>query len=229
MSKILFGVSKYLTTLALILAAGLAQATMIHQTGVSSGQNVANLKLPLQSTASTYFSGLQVLQIDGVSALAFCIDPYQSSPSSATSNYLERNDFSVFFGSRASMVNELYSRFYSSTLPGASGASLNAAGFQLALWELLVDSTFNLSSGNVQITSTTSSNAPVKTAAESMLAALNGGQGSGTFSFRIFTSSTKQDYLLATPVPANQVPEPAALLLLAAALLAMAGLRYRVR
>lgn len=220
MSKSVSSLRALFASLALALCSGLAQATVIHQTGVSSGQNVNNLKLPLATSAATYFSGLQVLKIDGISTLGFCIDPYQYSPSSVTSNYVERTDFSTFFGARAGQINELYSRFYTDTLPGVVGANLNAAGFQMALWELVADN-LNLTTGNVRITANTSNNAPVKASAQSMLSALNGGHGHDYFSFRIYTSSTRQDYLVATEVPSQQVPEPGAALLLMGGLLAL--------
>lgn len=220
MSKFVFSVRALLASLALVVYSGCAQAVVIHQTGISSGLNVNNLKLPLVSSAGTYFSGLQVLKIDGVSTLGFCIDPYQSSPASVTGNYAERTDFNTFFGTRASQINALYSRFYNDTLPGVVGANLNAAGFQLALWELVADN-LDLGTGNVRMTAATTSNTPVRVNAQGMLGALNAGHGNDYFSFRIYTSSTRQDYLVATEVPAQRVPEPAAVLLLLSGLLAL--------
>ncbi|HWU85613.1 MAG TPA: hypothetical protein VN028_09755, partial [Rhodocyclaceae bacterium] len=199
-----------------------ATPVLLKEAGLSSGLAVGSLKLPVSSSPQNYFSGLQQIQIDnGASWLAYCIDPFQWS-SASNSVYDQSSDFAGFLGAKAGAVAKLYSLFYSSTL----GNNLNAAGFQLALWEVIADSTQNLAAGNVATTAGT--NAAIKSSAQAMLDALAGPAGSQQFVFTLYTSASNQDFLVAT-LTANQVPEPQAWLLCAGALAAMLLVRRQRR
>lgn len=204
----------------LTLASGIASATpvLVREVGTSYGMTVGSLKLPVSSSAQNYFSGLQKIQIDNADTLlAFCIDPFQWSSGSNT-GYDQSADFNGFFGSKAGAVAKLYSLFYTDTL----SSNLNAAGFQLALWELVADSSVNLAAGVVATTSGT--NASIKSTAQAMLNALAGPAGSDQFLFTLYTSATNQDFLVAT-LSSNEVPEPQAYALLALGLGLLVGLR----
>src|SRR5690606_3628323 len=137
-------------------------------------------------------------------------------------SYQVGNDFNAYFGADAADIGKLYSLFYTSTL----GNNLNAAGFQLALWELIADSSRNLAAGLVRKTGST--NVSIVNSAQSMLDSLSVPTGSDIFIFTLYTSASKQDYMVAT-LKQNQVPEPHSVAMtgLALALLAPSLRRQR--
>ena len=209
-----------LCSLAVLVGKAEAAPVLLKEVGLSSGLYTGSLTLPVSGSPQNYFSGLQNIQIDNDAVLqAFCIDPFQWAPTSNVS-YLVGNDFNGQFGTDAADIAKLYSLFYTSTL----GNNLNAAGFQLALWELIADSSKNLAAGAVRVNGST--NASITGKAQSMLDALSGPAGSDSFIYTLYTSSSKQDYLVVT-LNENQIPEPQSLVLLVLALglLALASRR----
>ncbi|HTJ97188.1 MAG TPA: PEP-CTERM sorting domain-containing protein [Rhodocyclaceae bacterium] len=212
------GALSLLCALGLSLTSMSASAVLVSETGLSNGLSTGSLTLPVTAGAQNYFAGLQKLSVGGEAELAYCIDPFQWSPNTPV-NYVERTDFSVFFGARASDISKLYSLFYTSTLQSGATGNLNAAGFQLALWELVADNKI-LGTGVVHTNANT--NASIVTKAQSMLTALSGVAGRDQFSYEILTSSTNQDYLVVTQIPE---PESYALVVLALAALGFASRR----
>ena len=187
------------------------------------------LQLPIQAGPANYWTGLQNILVDGSKQLlAFCIDPWELSPRS-DQTYGVRQDFDVYFGgARAALVRELYADAYSSTLIPSAAGRLSAAGFQLALWEIIGDSQVDLASGAVRKVNGT--NADVVGAAQSLLDDLGNGSSGDNYAFNIFSSgkamglgnSGFQDYLVV-----NRIPEPASGALILAAMGAMGIVRRR--
>lgn len=178
-----------------------AQTVQIKETGLGNGTFSGGLLLPVQSSSANYWSGLQTISVnDGSSTtsfLAFCVDPFQWSPGSYTT--YTKTDFNAFFGSRVADITALYNEAYSgATASGGNGA---AAAMQLALWEVANDNK-NLATGGVQTVSGT--NSALKTNAQALLTNLGSFGGSSNYNFTLYTSSTNQDYLVATPVPEPQ-------------------------
>ena len=202
-----------------------AAPILIKETGRGNGQLTNSMTLPMQSGAANYWAGLQILAIDNDnSVLAFCIDPWESSPKSDQS--YETGDLNGIFGSiTANFINELYSKFYASTLEDSEAGKNAAAGFQLALWELIADHDFTLD-GSGLVATNANTNKTIVNVANEMLGQLNGSLGNDLYSFTFYTSGKVngegdikgyQDYLVAEKVP-NRAPEPASVLLLATAL-----------
>ena len=204
-----------MVSLSVISTASLAdgknsgQPVYISENSTVSGQTL-NLQLPVQAGAGDYFAGSLNITTgasvsggsisSGTSFLAYCIDPFQWSSSTPVS--YSTSSLSALGSSQASDVSKLYSQSFAST----SGSNVNSAAFQLALWELAKDDG-KLSSGQVQSTGTTDKN--VVALASSMISnAKNGVAGPTQYSFNLYTSSTNQDYLVASMTSVTPVPEP---------------------
>lgn len=215
-----------------------ANPVIIKETGLGNGLWSNGLYLPVDtSNARGYWSGLQTLLIDNSkSVLAFCVDPWEWS-SRDNQNYSTGNLDTVFGTPKANFIRELYSEAYSGTLLASDLGKLNAAAFQLALWEIIADDgpadrlQYNLATGLVRKVSGT--NADMVTAANSLLSHIDGVYGRENYSYELFVSgrsagkagaSGYQDFLVV-----NRVPEPgmAALMLTALGGLGLAGLRRR--
>lgn len=225
---------------ATALAAGSASAApvLIKETGLANGLATGGLQLPIASNALNYWAGLQTLLIDNTrSVLAFCVDPWEWS-SNLNQSYVTNSLDGIFGSAKAGTIRELYSESYSSTLLTGSAGNLNAAGFQLALWEIIADDNpnmdglqSNLASGLVRSVSSTRSD--ILQTAQSMLNRIDGVFGPESYSFELFTSGTSmgqagrvgyQDFLVA-----NRVPEPGMLGLMAGALGSLAVVGWRRR
>ncbi|MDR0777321.1 MAG: PEP-CTERM sorting domain-containing protein [Azonexus sp.] len=213
------------TLLASLLCAAAISASaapiLIKESGLGNGQWTNSLTLPMQSTPANYWAGLQTLVIDNAdTVLAFCVDPWELSPTSNQS--YETGDLAGIFGSStANFINELYSKFYASTLENTVAGANAAAGFQLALWEIIADHDFKLD-GTGLVATNAKTNQTIVGIANEMLSQLNGILGDDLYSFTFYTSGASngegsskgfQDYLVAT-----KVPEPASALLLVTAL-----------
>ena len=193
-----------LTSLAVVSSQSLAQMSVAEST-TSNGTSL-NLVLPVNlpsTTAGNYWTGLLSItpsQTPGGSVssfAAFCIDPFQYS-NSGVSDYSVSSGLGALGSTNATWVSNLYSQNYASSTGNATGA----AAFQLALWDLAKDDGA-LTTGKVQVTASTDST--VLNLANSMISGAKSGPGSSPYSFSVYTSSTAQDYVVASVTP---VPEP---------------------
>lgn len=185
-------------------ADGSSFATYVSEQNTINGQTV-NMVLPIQSGSQNYFAGSASIKVgttssNGTSFLAYCIDPFQWASSTPTT--YTQSSLSSLGSSHATDVSKLYSQAYASTV----GNNVNSAAFQIALWELAKDDG-NLTTGAVRTTSST--NATIVAAANSMISnAKTGVAGSTNYSFNLYASDTKQDYLVASVSSVSPVPEP---------------------
>ena len=207
------------------LAANIANAgpVQIREASLAQGLWSNALVLPVQSTTANYWTGLQTIVLDNArQLLAFCVDPWEWSPSS-NQPYAESSNFTAYFGDRkAALIRELYADAYAGTqLPATSGGNLNAAAFQLALWEIITDSNRDLATGGVRTLAAT--NPQIVRAAEALLDQLGDGSNSNdNYAFTLYTSGKSmglgraagfQDYLVV-----QRISEPTSGALLLAAL-----------
>ena len=146
--------------------------------------------------------------------VAFCVDladslnlpeTYQMAPTLAPASVMAN-------------VDKLFSSAYNSITD-----SVSAAGFQVALWEIIEDTDpnnapFDLNSGNFKMTS---GEAAVKNAADGFLGGLAGAP-TGQYKYTFLESKDGQDLVTVAPVPV-----PAAGLLLLTGLGGFAALRRR--
>jgi hypothetical protein len=222
----------------LIVGTASAAPVLLKEAGLGNGMATGGLQLPIASSAQNYWAGQQILLIDNSrSVLAFCVDPWEWS-SNQNQSYVSNSLDGIFGSARAGFIRELYSESYASTLLSGSAGRLNAAGFQLALWEIIADDDPNMeglqsSLGSGWVRSVSSTRSDILLSAQSMLKRIDGTFGPESYSFELFTSGTSmgqagrsgyQDFLVA-----NRVPEPGTLGLIAAALggLALSGQRRR--
>lgn len=132
------------------------------------------------------------------SFIAYCIDLAQTFSWNSPFTVTETNPLSLFGAFRAGALDRLYTqRFAAATSPILSGA------FQLAVWEIVAEtgataySALSLSTGSFQATS---GNSTARTTANSWLQALGTG-ASGGYTLTALVSPSRQDQMMATPIP----------------------------
>jgi hypothetical protein len=231
---------KTILTVAVCLLSASASAVVVdlRETGLGNGMGSGGLILPVTSGSQSYWAGLQKLTLNNSqSLLAFCVDPWEWS-SGDNHSYSTNNLNTIFGQAKADFVRELYSEAYAGTLLTTSQGNLNAAAFQLALWEIITDDNpgiaglqFNLDSGLVRKVSTTDSS--LVAATNTLLSKIDGVYGSENYAFSLYVSGKSmgqgttggfQDFLVA-----NRIPEPGAFSLMLGALGGMGLLGWRRR
>jgi hypothetical protein len=217
-----------LASLTLASTQSMADTSTVYIQDGSFGNGMTlNLVLPIQTGAQNYIDvaqnitvGSTLSRVGAQSFLAYCIDPSQWSPGSATAAYSVANFATTFGNTRDADVSKLYSQSYA----GTSGSNVNTAAFQIALWELANDDG-NLATGGVRTTGST--DASVVAAAGSMLDNVKTkAAGSTQYNFSLYTSPTQQDYLVATAA-VTAVPEPETYAMLLAGLGLIGAVRRR--
>jgi hypothetical protein len=154
---------------------------------------------------------------DGLSA--FCI---QTSTFLQTSSvYTATAGLGSFADTtQGTLIDRLFSTYYETSKASQEGS----AAFQLALWEIVNESTDSLNLGNGSFSASHFGSTTLSLAGN-WLSSLDSSATSGAYDFYILASDSSQDLITVTA----RVPEPAALLLLAIGLLALYRVRRRKR
>jgi hypothetical protein len=170
---------------------------------------------PVVRTSETGRVALGVLNYTNVvsgSFQAYCIEPAQ--PNALTSYGAQTYTVSSFTGTQATLLQGLYSSTFASV-----DTVTEQAAFQLAIWEIVRESTSSTlsvsnSSGSFYVTAGTGTNAAsvqlagsLGSLADSYLAAAKSYSGTSLYSLEKLSNTTYQDLVVATRV-VSAVPEP---------------------
>ncbi len=148
--------------------------------------------------------------------IAFCFELSQTLRDGRSYDYAP----TVLSESVRDNVDRLFSSAYELVTDG-----LTAAGFQVALWEVVEDTStgFDLASGSFSARDVRSSSGSVVNTAQGFLDGLSGAP-MGLYEIDYLVSSRSQDLITAQPVP-TPVPLPAGGLLLISGFAGIAGLK----
>jgi hypothetical protein len=212
-----------LAALSLQATAGLVTGTdvTIRVDGFSNGHAAVDVTLDSFGTVGAgQFRG----SYDGTSFLTYCTDLFQTFQWGKTSTYtLVANDSDHGFSStQADRLGKLYT-----TAGGDATNTTDSVAFQLAVWELLYDTTpGSVLSGNFRLLSGAST--AQRNRADAWLAAVLAPSATRSFDAQRLYSGVAQDFVVFTPRPeppqrTSRVPEPAGLglVLMALGLLAL--------
>jgi hypothetical protein len=173
---------------------------------------VVELVLPSRSLNENASEGTYIY--DGAAIDAFCIEVSQktSFPSLYTPSLLGQNT------ARYSLLNSLYSQYYSAN----KYSSVGAAALQATIWEIYEDpNNLNFSAGNFILGGATDT--AVAALSAQMLQSIKTSVSPATWDFTQYASPTSQDLITARRI--GSVPVPASALLLSIGVVALLGSR----
>lgn len=206
------GLKRAAALLACLLAFGGAQADTVKITGFLGGRSAGvDLDTPRNGNFSAgEFTGLW----NGNSFSAMCVDVnHDLSFGTTYTNYTAMTPAAYgFTATQVGLFNRLYTDYYATSHTNG----VNAAAFQIAVWEITYDGNGALNLGANTFTLGSGGNATAKSTAASWLSSLTP-LASSAWTFTVLDSqsvtggqSATQDLLVAIPVPE---PETYALLL----------------
>ena len=134
------------------------------------------------------------------SFVAYCIDLFQTFSFNSTFNVTPVSALSLFGATTTMALDRLYTQRFA-----AADTNIESAAFQLAVWEIIQESSgsYSLTGGAFRASATPSSNTN-DLAAITMGNTWLGGLGSGAsggYTLTALTSGTRQDQMMATPIP----------------------------
>ena len=197
----------------------MASATLVtlNPTGFANGSESFDFTgEPFSPVSSGAFAGT----LDGNPIVFFCFELTQTFNFNPSPAYIY--DDSIVSGGKYDLLSELFTEGFGSWMTSTD----YSVGFQLAVWEILKEPTpASVSTGNGSFYVTNDHGNPgAVTRANALLAGL---PATGLYTIHLLQNDSHQDFVYGT-LPLRQVPEPAPLTLIGAAMIALFGVRRMV-
>ena len=200
-----------------------ANPVTLHPTGFANGYESFNVSVPTVVDPNAVPTGAFTGTIDPSPdpITFFCFELTQSFGFGSPYTY----DDSVQSGGKFDTLSELFTEAFATS----TSSTLNSAAFQLAVWEILEETTpVSLSPGGTQGTfyvTNDHGNTTTVAAANALIAGL---PASGVYTIHLLHNESNQDFVYGVPtITLRKVPEPGPLSLVAVALIALFAVRRR--
>jgi hypothetical protein len=195
----------------------IANSVTLIPTGFAAGSESLDFTgEPFSPVSAGAFAGT----LDGNPIVFFCFELTQTFNFNPSPGYTY--DDSIPSGPKFTALSELFTEGFATALSSTDFS----VGFQLAVWEILMETTpASVSTGNGSFYVTNDhGNTGAVTRANDLLAGL---PATGLYTIHLLTNDSHQDFVYWT-LPLRQVPEPAPLMLIGAAMVALFVMRRRI-
>jgi hypothetical protein len=197
----------------------LGNPVMLDPTGFAKGSESFNVSVATIVDPSALSTGAFKGTLDGIPITFFCFELMESFGFGNTYSYTDE----IQTGGKFDTLSELFTEGFTMS----TTSTLNSAAFQLAVWEILEETTpGSLSPGGSQGTFYVTNdygNTLTVTAANALIAGL---PATGLYTIHLLSNADRQDFVYGT-LPLRQVPEPAPLTLIGAAIVVLLVMRRR--
>jgi len=200
---------------------GLATIVTLVPTGFANGYESFNVSVPTVVDPSALATGGFAGTLDTTDPIVFfCFELTQSFGFGPSYTY----DDEIESGGKYTTLSELFTEAFATS----TFTTVNSAAFQLAVWEILEETTPGslspgVNQGSFYVTNDHGNTATVA-AANALIAGL---PSTGLYTIHRLINENRQDFVYGTFTLRQEVPEPAPLMLIGAAMIAMFAMRRR--